>query len=369
MLARRGLLEELEQSLPRKSIHQRVEALRRVTDLFATGAAAFSEEQVDLFDEVMSRLLKEVNEACRAALSVRLLELPNAPTNTSRALALDDSIETAGPLLSYSNRLSDDTLVEGAKTKSQRHLLAISKRSSLAEAVTDVLVERGDQEVLLSTSENRGAQFSENGLSTLVHRAGSDEKLVLSIWQRPEIPRQHLLHLLDQASDTVRRRLETIDPRKIDLLRGMVGHAASQIQADVRERSPNYSAIRDHLKELYSAGRLGCAELDAFAIAGKFDETSVVLSMMCDLPIELVERALVREKPDQILVLAKAIELPWQTTRALVMLSPTSSHMSSIRLENIQATYAKILEGTARKAIQFYRLKERAVGNLAISWR
>jgi uncharacterized protein (DUF2336 family) len=266
-------------------------------------------------------------------------------------------------MLTYSSRLTDDTLVEGARTKSQRHLFAISKRSTLVELVTDVLVERGDREVVLSTSENQGARFSDHGISTLVSRAESDERLVLSIWQRPEIPRQHLLQLLANASETVRRQLESIDPRKIELLSGMVDHAASKIRAEVRERSPNYLAAQAELTALHSAGRLGHVELDAFATAGKFDETTIALSLMCDLPIELFERALVRENPDQILVLAKAIGLAWATTRAVVMLSPAGRNISSAKLEEVRTTYAKLHDDTARKAMQFYRLKERAVRN------
>jgi hypothetical protein len=67
MLAVTGLLDALDQSIARKSVHQRVEALRSLTDLFATGAANFSEDQIELFDEVMSRLVKEVDQSCRAA--------------------------------------------------------------------------------------------------------------------------------------------------------------------------------------------------------------------------------------------------------------------------------------------------------------
>ena len=55
---------------------------------------------------------------------------------------LDSAIEVAGPVLSHSERLDDPILVESAMTKSQDHLLAISRRKALAEPVTDVLVEK-----------------------------------------------------------------------------------------------------------------------------------------------------------------------------------------------------------------------------------
>ena len=62
-----------------------------------------------------------------------------------RRLAKDDDIAVAGPVLTQSPRLPETDLVEIAKTKSQAHLLAISGRTGIAEAVTDVLVRRGDR--------------------------------------------------------------------------------------------------------------------------------------------------------------------------------------------------------------------------------
>ena len=50
-----------------------------------------------------------------------------------------DSIDIAGPILCGYERIDETTLVESARTKAQSHLLAISGRRSLGEAVTDVL--------------------------------------------------------------------------------------------------------------------------------------------------------------------------------------------------------------------------------------
>ena len=48
---------------------------------------------------------------------------------------------------SMPERLDETTLIECAKTKSQEHLLSISRRKTLPEPVTDILVERGDQQL------------------------------------------------------------------------------------------------------------------------------------------------------------------------------------------------------------------------------
>ncbi len=120
----------------------------------------------------------------------------------------------ARPLLTHSERLDDDTLIVGAKTKSQEHLLAISQRKMLSEGVTDVLVERGNQQVVVSTAANSGARFSEFGYSKLITRAGADDELALTVWSRPEIPREHLLTLFATASEAVRLKLEAHGSRE-----------------------------------------------------------------------------------------------------------------------------------------------------------
>ena len=127
-----SIINELEDAISRGSSQQRVETLRRVTDLFLHDAPRLSESQIEVFDEVIGRLADEIEVRARAELSRRLAPIANAPTEVVVALAKDDAIAVAGPILSLSKRLTDDMLVEIASTKSQDHLLAISGRSTIA---------------------------------------------------------------------------------------------------------------------------------------------------------------------------------------------------------------------------------------------
>jgi len=215
-------MDDLDELIASKDIRSRAEALRRVTDLFVSGAAKFSEDQTALFDEVMGQLAREIDVSARAAFGSRLASLPEAPPQILRELALDDEITVAEPILRGAARLDGATLIESAMTKSQEHLLAISQRVDLPESVTDVLVERGNRQVALSTAGNVGARFSEHGYATLVERSQSDDDLAVCVWSRKEIPRQHLLRLFADASESVSARLKAADRAKADLIRDMV---------------------------------------------------------------------------------------------------------------------------------------------------
>jgi len=170
-----SLIPELEAVLEHGSTARRTEALRRITDLFLEDANRYTSEHVALFDDVLGRLIVEIEGEARAMLARRLGPVLNAPVRVVGLLARDDDIRVAGPVLRQSRRLVDSDLVEIARTKSQAHLVAIAGRAQVGMAITDVLIGRGDGEVVRNVADNLGALFSPSGISTLVRRAETDD--------------------------------------------------------------------------------------------------------------------------------------------------------------------------------------------------
>jgi len=358
MSVQENLTDQLEQALASKDLSKRADILRRVTDLFMVGSGKYSTDQIDLFDEVMSKLVEAVELASRAAFGSRLAHVADAPRKVVRMLAFDDAIEVAGPVLTLSPRLDDTSLSENALTKGQEHLLAISKRSSLTETVTDILVTRGNQTVVVSTAGNPGAKFSGSGISTLVKRSKDDGDLAMCIWSRPDIPRADLIKLFAQASEVVRKQLQAADPRRAAQIGTAVASASDELQKMARAGSHGHATALAHVKSLHSLGQLDESKLLEFAQHRSFDRVAVALSMLCDLPIGLVERTLVQNEPEQFLIIAKSIDLSWETTKAILCLH--SNHFGPERLNHCFAAYLRLKPKTAKTALQFYRMRDRA---------
>src|ERR1700722_5616297 len=187
-----SFLRDLDEAVSRGTPESRMRALWHTTDLLITGR--YSDDEVWPFGGGIGRLADEIEVAARAQLARRLARIDNAPVNIIHKLAFDDSIDVAGPVLQASERLEAAALVANACAKSQSHLLAISKRKSLEERVTDVLVTRGDGEVVNSVATNTGARFSEFGFLHLIQRADGDSVLAGQLGLRKDIPR----HLFQQ---------------------------------------------------------------------------------------------------------------------------------------------------------------------------
>jgi len=228
------------------------------------------------------------------------------------------------------------------------------------EAVTDILVERGDEVVVSSTARNEGAKFSEFGVSNLVKKACSDGNLALSVWSRTDIPRQNLVKLFADASEAIRDQMMKADPRRAELIKTAVAEVTDEIQARTRADSDSFSTARSHVEALHSAGQLSESQLNAFAGEGSFEKVTVALSLLCQLPIGVVERAFVQKHTDQILVMAKAIGLSWVTTVALLLLQAGVNGSSRQQLDQCFASFSKLQTKTAQTALQFYRMRQKA---------
>ena len=293
-----NLIDEIEDALASKTEDKREAALWRITDLFIAGSDTYTEDHVTLFDDVIGRLAATIETNARAKLSNRLARVPNAPVGVVRSLAHDNDIAVAQPVLRHSPRLDDNDLMATVATQSQQHLLAIAQRNALSEQVTDVLVERGDREVVRSVAQNDRRALLQRGVQDAGRAFVGDDVLAVHVGTRHDLPRQHLLKLVEHASAAVRQKLAAADPAAAAAIRDVIAEIGGNIRAASRRASTDYAAARAEVEAMHRAGRLGETEVYGFADARKFEETAVALSLVTGAPIDLVERAMLDDNPD-----------------------------------------------------------------------
>ena len=357
MLRTLPLIDELEAALTSGTNARRIEMLTRITDLFVGGASRYSEEQIGVFDDVMVRLVSTIEAKARAKLAHRLAPIAKAPSSVIHMLAFDDDIGVAQPILERSEGLEEPALVANASTKSQRHLFAIAQRRALSEAVTDVLVERGDREVVQSVVQNVGARFSDAGFRMLVNRSTGDDDLATIVGRRGDIPRPHFLVLLEKASSAVRARLAAENPQASAAIEGVVAEVVGGIRDDARNSSPDFAAAQAAVERQNRIRRVGEAEIYQYARDRKFEETAISLSLLCETPIDVVERALLDPGAEIALILAKVAGLSATTTKAILLLRSADRGMSAKDLDQALASFNRLQPDTARRVLGFFRTR------------
>ena len=183
----------------------------------------------------------------------------------------------AGPLLRHSAAIDESALIEIARKKSQEHLLAMTERPALSTGLTDVIVDRGDQEVVRATAGNAGAAFSTAGYSTLIKRAKQDGLLTLTMGQRDGSPRRELKELLaGRSTPFAAACFEIAKPaRQAAIKRAMSDISGCRAPVEGRR---DFDPAQRAVRALQAAGNLNESALLLFAKAYKYEESIAALS-------------------------------------------------------------------------------------------
>jgi uncharacterized protein (DUF2336 family) len=355
-----SLIPGLDEIVNRGDPRRRAEVASRIAELFLSGAANFRSDHVELFDSILIGLVPHAELAARADLAERLSILANAPRGLVGQLARDDEISIAGPLLRRSPVIGEDALIEIASLKGQSHLLAMSERSTLSADLTDVIVHRGDRDVVRRAAGNAGAQFSETGYSVLIRRASQDSVLTLTVGQREDISGEQLKDLLTGSIGIVRRRLlEAVKPdRQADIKR-----ALNEISG-IPERFPgrrDFAQAQRTILALQGAGELTEAALLGFAKAYKYEESIVALSAMSGVKIAILDQLIEGDRYDPILIVGKVIDLEWATVRALILLRLGPNRIAAtVDIESARVNFARLMPSTAERVVGFWKTRQSA---------
>jgi uncharacterized protein (DUF2336 family) len=363
MNAQLSFIDEIESTIAHSSDRRRAEMMRRLADLFLVNVDQYSDDEVALIDDVFVRLVATIEESARALLAIRLGPNSKAPPKILKLLASDDAIDVASPILIHAERLDDSTLIECARTKSQEHLLSISRRKTLAEGLTDILVERGDQQVILSTVQNAGAKFSSNGFAILVDRSHGDDLLTTKVGIRPDLPLPLFERLIEVASDAARAKLETETPHARHNIHRVVNNVAAQIRAKAANQPPKYAAAQVLVESLQQAGQLNAEKLEAFANAGRFEEVVAALAVMAKMPTDVVERKVNDDSAEFLLILAKANGLSWPATKSILALTARHDRHLANDAEECHKAFLRLNQPTAQQILGFHRIRESSTAN------
>ena len=353
-----SILQDLEDAIARGTADSRERALWHATDLLIAGR--YCEEESATFGEVIGRLADEIETEARAKLAHRLARIEYSPASVVRKLAFDDAIEVAGPVLRESERLDDVALLENARTKSQAHLLAISIRRVLSRAVTDILLRRGNDEVVHSTVSNPGADLSERSVDALLDRAAQDGDLAACLALRPDLPRHLFLKLVAKASAAVRARLETANPKLAQEVSQAVRTAGRRARSATVALTSQTEIAHRLIRSLHADGRLDDQLVAQFTESRKFDEANAAVAAMANVPVAVAESIMVESRAEGVMILAKVAGLSWPTVKSIILMRDELAGTGPTDLVASKATYERLRPSTAQQVLRFHRVQDAA---------
>jgi len=361
-----SIIDEIKTTIHIGSAERRLATAKHVTDLFLSSAGSFNHEQIELFGDLLERLIKTIEiraiadvsaRIALAEMSVQLAPVAQAPPSVVRRLAMNDEIAVAGPVLTESARLSTEDLVEIAETKGEQHLLAISGRWWLKEVITDALLARRYPTVSRRIVSNPGARVSAAGFAIVVAQAESDPELAIETGIRVDLPSALRRQLLRNATEAVRSRLLSRAPPHIfEEIRSAIATVAAGADREM-SNVRDFTAAKRLVARLKNNAELNEATLFGFAKQRKYEETVAALAELSRSTIEIIRPLMQSLRDDGVLFPCKAAELSWQTVSAVLDSRFATGSMAPHELAKAKAQFAKITPENARRLLRFWQVR------------
>ena len=361
-----SIVDEIDTVINTGSAEKRLDTIKRVTDLFLSSAGTLNGEQIELFDNVLERLIKTIEIRAIADVSARialaemssqLASVSQAPPAVVRRLARNDEIAVAGPVLAESARLTTEDLVEIAETKGEQHLLAVSGRWWLKEIVTDALLARRYPTVSRRIINNPGARVSAAGFSIVLEQAESDPELAVETGIRVDLPRELRQRLLRNATEVVQSRLlSRAPPHLFEEIRSAIASVAAGVNREM-SKGRDFTAAKHFVALLSDKGELNEATLFAFAKQRKYEETVAALAALSRSTIEVIRPVMQSLRDDGVLVPCKAAGLGWETVHAVLDSRFATGRMAAHELAQAQAQFAKLTRENALRLLRFWQVR------------
>jgi hypothetical protein len=317
----------------------RRQLLNAVTDLFLLDQDP-SDVAKAHYGEIATQSLPHLTGADRMDYAGQVAATPTLPHAVALTLAGDADADVARLVLKLSPVLSDTDLAAIALSQSQRHLVAIAERAKLSEGLTDILVERGDRDVLHTVSANEGASFSDNGFDRLLQRGGDDAEIAGALQRRSDLSphrAQRVLRIVEQFS-----------------VQGTTADASQSLARQARQQ-------RLEVKLLLADLAAGLRELDDVLIMLAEEDRAYhvaqVLAQVAEITAEQGLRVLMQRDVSGIAVVCKSLEVSGPAFRAILNLRGRRLMFSAADLEDALRDYAKLDPATADRTLRFLKVK------------
>ena len=124
--------------------------------------------------------------------------------------------------------------------------------------------------------------------------------------------------------------------------------------------SRSYFVAKRLVTTQHQHGNLNENSIFDYARSHKLDEVTIGLSLLCSLPGDVIERALLDKNREMLLVLTKALDFSWATTMALLFLGAKDHRITAQELRDLESEFGRLNVETSRSVLEFYKSRKNA---------
>lgn len=345
----------------------RADLLREITDVFMAAPDRYTSSEMQHFDVILSKVTESVETSLRAELARKLADVPTAPRNLVRQLALDE-IVVAEPILERSPALTEEDLLRVVRQRTQAHMKAITRRREVPESVTSELVDRGDAETLVSLAENKGARFDQPSMEKMVEHSRAISELQAPLTQRYDLPPQMLTQMYFFVSSALKReilkRSDLLDPALID--EAIETNRQRILRSAVDDAQNDYAAARRFFEEKLRANSVNEQLLKDLMEQRRGTEFVLCFAHVVGVDPATAQRILKDRTWESAAIACRATGLD-RSTFAKIVFGLQRNEEEQQKALRILDLYLKVPQEAAERVMRFWRVRAEAPAAVADS--
>lgn len=343
-----------------------------ITDIFTSPENRLNERERALITDILGKLIVETETSVRKQLAERLAADGNAPDELITLLA-NDKIEIARPILYNSSLLAEPDLIDIIRNRSKEHLMAVAQRDDISMAVSDLLIDYGDEDVISGLIENSDADISRESMDFLVEESRRVDRFQEPLLSRNDLPATLAHRMFWWVSAALRRHiLEKFDIDEL-LLDETVSDTGKYMQSLHAARSDTHAEKlvrrvneKGDLSERFLVQALKSKQIRIFSFG---------LALKAELGADLIERVIYDNNSEALAVICKALNFD-RNSYSAVFLMTRSAHLNHVGgnpldpaiIEKTLGFYDSLTAEKTEKTVRYWRIDNsywQAVDDLA----
>lgn len=354
-------LQDLVDLAKEQSSDKRRELMRKLTDVFLDSAPDYNDTERDHFGAILSLVATDMDAAVRRQLAKQFANVPSAPHNLIHKLATDEEFSVAKDVLLKSTVLSDDDLIGIARSSAQDKLELIASRHSVSEALSDAIVEHGDDEVVVKLVTNTGANLSRTTFRRVVERSETSEVLQTPLITRADVPPDMLQDMFSFVSSELRTKItEKLESLPPDVVEKAFAAAAKEFAGEVRQLKDADRKAMVYVAEMGRRKLLNEALLHQLLRNKQVTEFVHAFAKLGEIDVKTAHRIVNACNTEGVAIVCRSMRFDRSTFAAIAFFLEESAKRERKDTNNILELYDKVTPEAAQRVMRFWRVRKEA---------
>ncbi|TNE35123.1 MAG: DUF2336 domain-containing protein [Alphaproteobacteria bacterium] len=270
-----------------RSATARAETVEKIASGLSASENGFSAKEREEAEQIFRLLVNDAEVLVRQTLAETLKSVPDLPHDIAKTLA-SDIADVATPMISFSDALSEEDLMEIIQSQSDEHQKAVARRAHVSERISEQLVEKGSEDVVATLMENDTAEISESTFTKVLDQYGTSEKVNGPMAHRTKLPITVTERLVTMVSDRLRDHLVQHHEMSPGMATDLILESREKTMIGLIKDGASHNDLVRLIDQLYENGRLTPTIILRALCVGDVDFFETAMARFSDIAVSNV---------------------------------------------------------------------------------